>query len=199
MSDSIAPKEETKIEDKPVVEEKKTEVDYAKAAEDYRADMFKFKDRAKSLESELAKMRSESEAVERQNLERNEEWKELYEREKLAKDKAVTDLVDKTDKYIKSGKINAVVQQLGGFKKSEYSKFIEANNIDINENGTFSDESLQKEVDRVRQLYPELLKTHKATSTMPSNESVTHSPAPVSLGKMSKDQLLAQYSKVNKK
>ncbi len=190
--------EEIKTEEKQVETENKAEVDYAKAAADYKADMFKYKDKAKSVEAELAQMKAEKDATLKLNLEKNEEWKTLYQNEIAAKETAIADLKDRTTKYMNSSKINAVSQAVQ-FKKAEYAKFVNTESIEVNENGTFNADSLNKEIDRVKQLYPELLKTHSPDAKMPTDAATKHRPESKSLNKMTKDQLLAEYSKANKK
>ncbi len=168
------------------------------AMEDYKSDMFKYKERMKAAESGLKAAQAEKTALERVQLEKNEEWKVLYEREKGERELAVNELQLKSTQFVDSSKKNAVVQQLGGFKRDEYSSYIEASNIDVTENGTIDSESLSKEVERIRQTFPELLKasnTPKLPNGAPS--SVTE-PQPKTLSNMSRSDLLAQFTKSRK-
>jgi viroplasmin and RNaseH domain-containing protein len=167
-----------------------------KAVQDYKDDMFKYKERMKSAQSELEAVLAEKAALERNQLEKNEEWKVLYEREKSERESAVSELQQKSTQFMDSSKKNAVVQQLGGFKKDEYSRFIDVSNIEVTDNGTFSSESLSREVERVRQTFPELLKAFdgpKLPGGAPSPVTVKDTKVSAS---MSRADLLAQYVKL---
>ena len=168
----------------------------ASAVQDYKDDMFKYKERMKSAQAELEAVLAEKAALERNQLEKNEEWKVLYEREKSERESAVSELQQKSTQFMDSSKKNAVVQQLGGFKKDEYSRFIDVSNIEVTDNGTFSSDSLNREVERVRQTFPELLKAFdgpKLPGGAPS--PVTQKDTKVSAN-MSRADLLAQYVKL---
>lgn len=169
-----------------------------KAIQDYKDDMFKYKERMRQAESELEAIRAEKAALEKAQLEKNEEWKVLYEREKSERESAVNELQSKSKQFIDSSKKNAVVQHLGGFKKDEYAKFIDVSGIEVTESGTFSQESINKEAERLRQTFPELLKAFdgpKLPSGAPS--TVTTKEKKIDAN-MSRAELLATYSKLKK-
>lgn len=172
--------------------------DLKKALEDYKSDMFKFKERAKQAEQLAKQLQSEKEVIEREALVKKEQWKELYEKERVAKESAVKELENKSQQFVDSSKINAVVQRLGGFKKDDYAKFINASNIEVTEQGTLDETSLSAEVDRIRQLYPELLKA-SPSAVLPSEAPKPQSIKPKSLSSMSKDELRDLYSQTKTK
>ena len=170
-----------------------------KALQDYKDDMFKYKERMRQAESELEAIRAEKAALEKAQLEKNEEWKVLYEREKSEREAAVQELQSKSTQFIDSSKKNAVVQSLGGFKKDEYTKFIDVSNIEVTETGTFSDESIKREVERLRQTFPELLKSFDGPK-LPSGAPSTVTPKEKIINaNMSRAELLATYSKLKQK
>ena len=158
--------------------------------------MFKYKSRMKETEAELQSLRDAQALSEKQNLEDKEEWKLLYEREKEEKSKALGDLETKSKFFIDTSKKNAVAQKLG-FIKDSYVSFINTSNIEVNENdGTFDGDSIQREVDRIKQDFPELLKT--VTSGKMPNEAPINMGQPQNrnLGTLSSSELLDLYSKV---
>ena len=183
------------------VKEEKTDAENVKdqALQDYKADMFKYKERMRQAESELEAIRQEKAALEKNQLEKNEEWKVLYEREKSERESAVQELQQKSAQFIDSSKKNAVVQQLGGFKKDEYSKFIDVSNIEVTETGTFDSDSIGREVERIRQTFPELLRASdspKLPNTAPHQVDVKEKRVDAN---MSRSELLAAYKRLKTK
>lgn len=183
-----------KVSEKP--EEKQDDLVSKSVLEDYKKDMFKFKEKVRNTEAELQRLRDEKALMEKQSLEENEEWKLLYEREKEEKSKALNELQNKSEFFIETSKKNAVVQRLGGFKKDSYSRFIDTSKIDVSEDGTFDTDSITMEVDRLKQEFPELLKNVSSPGKMP-NEAPRNmgAPQPKKLDNMSMSELLAQYAK----
>jgi hypothetical protein len=168
------------------------------AAEGYKADMFKYKDKTKTLEAELNALRLEKEAAERERLEKNQEWESLYAKEKEAREALAASIAEKEKQFVDSAKINAVIETIGGFKKSEYNRFIDVNNLTLDEAGSINPESLAQEVNRIKQNYSELLKNEQKP-TLPNQAPAT--PAvkqALNLNDLSKEQLLALYTKTKK-
>jgi len=166
--------------------------------EDYKKDMFKNKDRAKAAEARVQQLLDEKALVEKQTLEESAQWKTLYEREKEERSKISNELTAKSDLWINSSKKNAVINQLGGFKKSEYSKFIDTSKIDELEDGTFDSDSIVREVDRIKQEFPELLIGLKTAGKMPNEApTVMGNLQDKALAGMSSQELINLYAKVN--
>ena len=183
-----------KVEEK----EQKPENDLVskKVVEEYKNDMFKYKAKMKETEAELQSLRDTQALSEKQNLEDKEEWKLLYEREKDEKAKALGDLEIKSKFFIDTSKKNAVVQKLGGFKKDSYVSFVDTSKIDVRDDGTFDSDSIQREVDRIKQDFPELLKA-TASGKMPNEAPINMGqPQNRNLGTLSSSELLDLYSKV---
>lgn len=166
--------------------EAKTEADELvskKVVDEYKNDMFKYKAKMKETEGELQKLRDAAVLAEKQSLEDKEEWKLLYEKEKEEGSKARVELENKSKFFVDTSKINSVVQKLGGFKKNEYSKFVNTSNVDVLEDGTFDRDSIAREVDRIKQEFPELLlgpKPSKMPNEAPANMAHTSTKAPSS-------------------
>jgi len=188
------------VETEVKTEETKPEELVSKSVlEDFKKDMFKYKEKARNTEMELQKLRDEKVLMEKSSLEEKEEWKLLYEREKEEKANALSDLQSKSEFFMDSSKKNAVVQRIGGFKKDSYTKFIDTSRIDVRDDGTFDEESIVREADRLKQEFPELLKASPLPGKMP-NEAASNMSAPQekNLNNMSMDELLAQYTMAKK-
>jgi len=186
-----------KVEEK--VEERTEDLVPKKVVEEYKKDLFKFKDKYRSTEEELKKLREQIALQEKASLEEKEEWKTLYEREKEAREKALSELEQKSQIFIDSSKKNAVVQRLGGFKKESYARFINTSNIEVNEDGTFNDDSLAAEVDRIKQEFPELLKMSTSTKMPNTAPQSTNGVTNIKLTELSPEQLIELYSKTKSK
>ena len=167
------------------------------AASDYKADMFRYKERMKQAETDLEAMKAEKTSLERVRLEKDEEWKTLYENERANAESAASELKAKKLQFVDSSKLNAVVQGIGGFKKDEYSRFINPANIEVNEAGTLDSASLQKEVDRIKQEFPELLQASNAPK-IPNGAPSSVTPQDRPLGTLNGAELRAMYIKSNK-
>jgi len=179
-------------------EEIKEELVSKKVAEDFKNDMFKYKDKSKELEIQLNTLKLEKDAAEQDRLEKNQEWEALYAREKQAREVLQAGIAEKEAQFVDSAKINAVIEDIGGFKKSEYNKFIEVSNITIEENGSINQLSLATEVDRIKQNYSELLKSEQKP-TLPNGAPAKQTAVgPKDLSELSTTELLTLYSKTKK-
>ncbi len=181
-------------------EEKKEELVSQRVVDEYKNDMFKYKAKMRETEAELQKLKDNSTLLEKQSLEEKEEWKLLYEREKEEKSRALGELEQKSSFFIDTSKKNAVVLQLGGFKKSSYVSFVNPASIEVKEDGTFDEDSITREVDRIKQEFPELIKAASSPGKMP-NEAATNfsnSSQDKKLNTLSGQELLDLYAKVNK-
>ena len=139
-------------------QESSNEVVSKKAYSEVSKDMLKYKQEMKALQAQLAQVQADKEAADTAQLQEKEEWHQLY---KIAETKLST-LAQERDaernKFITFHKVNAVVEKLGGFKKPEYTKFIDTNAIEIDENGSVIEDTVLSQVERIRKEYPELIK-----------------------------------------
>lgn len=122
-------------------------------------DMHKYKSKMKEFQGVIEALKIEKEQNEQQKLVEQNKWQDLYKKseEKL---KALTSQRDsERNKFIDSHKKNAVIQALGGFKRSDYSRFVDVSQVDLAEDGTVNEDSVQAEVSRIRKEFPELLKS----------------------------------------
>lgn len=169
MSDSIDNKVVEKIE---VSGEVKDELVSKSVVDDYKKDLFKFKDKFKESEARVQALLDEKALKEKKELTDAGEWKLLFEQEKIEKTNALSELQSKSDFFIDTSKRNAIIQKIGSFKKDSYASFIDTASISVNEDGTFNADQIAAEVDRLKQGFSELINgTQK--SPMPNEAALT--------------------------
>lgn len=121
-------------------------------------DMHASKAAQKELKARLDAVTAEVEAKEKASLYEQEKWKELYQSTDKKLTKVLTEQETDRSKLVEVHKKNAVVEQLGGFKKPEYVKFVNMSAVEMDDSGNISPESIAAEVQRLRKEYPELIK-----------------------------------------
>ena len=139
-----------------------------KAYKEVSDDMFKYKNKLKETEALLNQMAAEKEAASIQSLKENEQWKTLYEKNQAHLDALEATRAQEKDQFVNYHKKQAVLKELGGFKKDEYTNFINVSSIELDDEGNVSPVSLVAEVNRIKQSYPELIKSAPANN-LPSN------------------------------
>lgn len=145
-----------------------TEVVSKEAYSKVSADMHKFKKAAKDYEMQLSQIKAEQEAKLKAELEEKEDWKRLYQTSEEKLKSLHNEYTLERSKFVDSHKVNAVIQSLGGFKKSEYNRFIDVSKIETKEDGSIDDVSVNAEVERIKKEYPELIK-QKSVTPLPSD------------------------------
>lgn len=156
-----------------VITEPKVEVEEDKyvsksAYEEVKKDMFTFKTAKKDLEEKLKQIQAEKEELETSKLMEKEQWKQLYETEANKRKEMESIRLKEKNQFIDYHKKNAVISKIGGFKRDEYNSFIDVSKVEIDESGNILADSLEGEVTRIKQLYPELIKTSNSHS-LPSD------------------------------
>ena len=159
--------EQARIDAEKEANKEKTHSD--KAFRQVSDDMHKYKGALKDQEAENIKLRQRLDDIERSNLEQKEQFKDLYEAERSRNDELEKSMDEKNIKFLNSQKLSAVKEKLGQFKKPEYNKFIDTNKIVVDTDGQIDMSTVEREVDRLKKEYPELIKV-KASSTMPSEQ-----------------------------
>jgi chromosome segregation ATPase len=129
-----------------------------KAYKEVSADLHKFKSQARELNAQLQAIKADQEARDKAVLEEQQKWSELYKRSESKLSQLQAERQQEREQFVESHKRNSVIQQLGGFKKEAYSKFIDSSKIEIFEDGSINPESVELEVARLRKEYPELIK-----------------------------------------
>lgn len=161
MIDSI---NEVEIEETVEVKE---EFVSKKAYSDVSSDMHKFKNKLKETEAKLNELQAKEEITKKQALQEQGKWEELYKKTQEQLDGVQSIRKQESDKFVDYHKMNAVLNQVGGFKRDEYNKFVDLKNVAMNEDGSIEESSLISEVQRIKQAYPELIKG-STLSVLPS-------------------------------
>ena len=135
-----------------------------KAYQEVSTDMHKYKSELNETKAKLNELLSIQEAKEKEALEEQGRWEELY---KQAQDKLTTlqsERDQERNRFVEYHKRNSVLQKLGGFKRDEYNKFVDIENVKLRDDGSIDEDSISAEIDRIKQNYPELIKTSSPTS-----------------------------------
>ena len=159
-------KEEVKVGVKK--EEVKEEFVSKKAYSEVASDMHKYKSELKDIKAKLNQLNAEKEAEKNEQLAEQGRWEELYKKQSEDMNRLKQEKSADQDKFIGFHKKNSVLQKVGGFKRDEYNKFINVDAINLNDDGSIDEVSMNLEIDRIRQTYPELLKT-SASNKLPNN------------------------------
>lgn len=183
------------VQDKEVSEQQ----DYVskKAYQEVSTDMHKYKQAMKELQAKLNEFEAEKEAMKRDELTKQEKWKELSDSYKKQLEKLQSERQDEKQKFVNFHKTNAFLENVPLAKK-EFIKFVNLDEIKIDDKGNIDSDNLKKISDSFKQQYPELLKVNN-TSRLPSDAPNTDGLKTKNLQEMSRDELLKLFSKVNKK
>lgn len=161
------------IKDKKQNEEgsaEKEEFVSRKAYQEVSQDMHKYKKQLKEVEAKLNEYQAKIETTEKEKLEEQERWKELYQKEKEARTSIEQSYQKDRENFLSVHKKQAVKDALGGFKRPEYSSFIDASKVEFNEDGTLDKQSVEAEVQRIKENYPEIIKQEQKRE-LPNNEA----------------------------
>jgi len=125
----------------------------------------------KKLQKEFEKIKADSEQRKTQELETQQRYKELYESVQTEKAQLEDKVKEHETRWQDAIKINAFNETLGETRKidSKYLGFIDTSKIIIDADTNKVDPvSVQKEVDRVTNVYPEIVRS-TVTNTMPNS------------------------------
>lgn len=136
----------------------------AKIYESTKSDMLKYKSEVKELKSRLAQFDADREAEKKAQMLENKQYEKLYKQTEEKLKTLQQERQDERIKFIDGHKVNAAVQAIGGFKKPEYTRFINKDAIQLNEDGSVDQASLESEVARIKKEYTELVKAQEAPS-----------------------------------
>lgn len=120
-------------------------------------DMMRYKKEAKDFSAQLEAEKISRTAIEQAQLEEKGEFKSLYEKNELEKIKLAQEVKDQGERFLNFHLRNQVIEKLGGLKNPAYNSFIKVENLVV-ENGAATAESVQAEVDRIKQELPEIIK-----------------------------------------
>ena len=181
------PKDDIDLVNPPKVDVPKDKMYSEKEFRGVSDDMHKFKGMVKELTVTIEGMSNEKKEDARKALEKNEQYKELYETE-LANNESLKQKIEKKDNdFLNAEKLSAVKDKLGQFKKPKYDKFIDTSRIIMDNDGHVDETTVDNEVKRLKAEYPELIKV-KSSSRLPDEAPESGEVIPTPLKKMTKEQ-----------
>lgn len=156
------------------------------AYEEVSKDMHKFKSKAKDAEARIAEYEAKLKTIEEQKLKDEKRYQELYEREKQERERA--EGVRKKDRelYLRGLKMSALKAELGNIK-DVYLNHAALNEIEVNEDGSLSSESVREVANKFRQEHPQLI-------PMEASGNITNFASPTSFNSSSKAKTLQDMS-----
>lgn len=194
MPDPIIVSDDGKTEEESVEGNVSVET-YKRVLKQRKAD----REKAKALEEENNALKAERETAENAKLAEANEYKKLYETEKKKREETESKLSEMSNKQVTDAKTKALSEALGGLKKSEYLKFADLSQIQMNDDGTVEGDSLATVVTVFRTNYPELVPI-KGKDTLPNMAPKGYIPPPVKpLSEMTQEELRNVYKNVRAK
>ncbi len=151
----VSKPEESKAVD--ASEQKQEEFVKRSAYENVSSDMHKFKSKAKDSAARVAELEAKIKTEEESRLKEQNDWKQLYEREKQEKDDLKSVGEQQREEYVRTVKLSALKSELGGNVKDQYLQFAEVDGVQLNEDGTLNSDSVQLVANKFRQEHPTLV------------------------------------------
>jgi hypothetical protein len=166
--------------------ETKEEFVRRQAYEEVNKDMHKFKSRAKEAEAKAAEAEAKLKAIEEDRLKQEQKYQELYEREKKQREQEAIARKKDRDLYLRGLKLAALKAELGNVRE-EYLSHAAIDEIEVQENGSLSSDSVRSVANKFRQDHPSLI---------PQNVSgnITSYASPTSFNSTSKVKTIGEMS-----
>jgi len=158
-----------------------------KAYEEVSKDMHKYKSKVRDTEAALTEAQAKLKAIEEQKLKDLQKWEELYNREKQEKEELANVREKDRQLYLRSTKLHALKQELGGKVKDVYLNHANLDGIEINEDGTLSSESILRVANQFRQDFPEVI-------PQSGSSNMTNNAAPTQFEKTSTDKPISEMT-----
>lgn len=159
----------------------------ATAYKEVSSDMHKFKSRAKEAEAKAQELELRLKAIEEENAIKKQEFEKLWKTEKAEKERIEQERKRDKELYLRSVKLSALKNELGGNVKDEYLTFANIDAIELREDGTLSSESVQSVANSFRQAHPGLI-------AQDSSVNITGSPAASRVVNEKREKTLAEMS-----
>lgn len=186
-------KEEIKEEKK--IEEVKEEFVSKKAYGEVSSDMHRYKAELKDTKAMLSQLRADADSAKNEKLAEEGKWEDLYKNQSTKMEKLEAERTKEQNDVVNFHKKNSVLNSIGGFKNDEYNTFIKSDNINVNEDGSLDRVSLDAEIDRIRQTYPELLKSG-TSQKLPNNAPIESNIGEKGYSDLSQDEKEAYKRKL---
>lgn len=192
------------VQDQPNVEstsqQEKDEFVRRQAYEEVSADMHKFKQRAKEAAAKASEYEAKLKSIEEQKLKDQEEWQKLYEQERQQREQLESSVQSEKERYLNSVKLAALKSELGGKVKDVYLQHANLNDIEFNEDGSLSPESVARVANQFREEHSVLIPSesnNNITNQAPMSGN-THAPKEKSLSEMSFEEKAAHLKSLKK-
>lgn len=134
-----------------------------KAFSEVTMDMHKYKEQLKQAQAALNQLKAEKDLQDIEEKKQKEQWEELYKSESSKREQLERERSEERNKFLNYHKKQAVISKIGGFKRDEYSSFINVDSVQVDDNGNVVSESLDAEINRIKQNFPDLLKASAGT------------------------------------
>lgn len=162
------------------------------AYEDVTKDMHKYKAKVRDTEAKLNEYATKLKAIEEQKLKDQEKWQELYEREKNERERLTQERENDKNLYLRSVKMSALKQELGGQVKDEYLSFADLDSIELKEDGSLSSDSVHAVANDFRQNHPGLVSSN-------SNSGITSVASPTNSAVQTKETKSLEQMSIEEK
>lgn len=172
----------------------------AKAYKEVTSDMHKFKDRYREAEAKANELEQRLKAIEEEKLKEQQRFEELYEREKAERERIAQEKERERELYLRSVKISALKNELGGKVNDKYLSFADIDSIELREDGTLSSESVQSVANAFRQEHPGLIAEDSSVNITgsPAAKGVVTEQREKTLDNMSKEEKIALLAELKK-
>lgn len=170
MSDNASSVKDENV-DVESIQPTKEEYVAKKAYEEVTRDMHKFKSKLRDVEAAKSEYEAKLKSIEEQKLMEEKRWEELYAKEKAEKEQLAQVREKDRQLYLRSTKLHALKQELGGKVKDIYLSHANLEGIEINDDGSLSSESVLRVANEFRQNFPEVI-------PQSSNATMTNTAAP---------------------
>ena len=133
---------------------------------DFQTDMHKYKTLYKDAQAQLEAVKAEQALADERKLEEQNQWKTLYEKQKLEADTIRKSSTEKEQKLIKMQKLNAIKSKVS-LHSDDLLSFVNLDNIELDDNGLPTKDSLDREIEAFKQKHPYAIKK-VASGVVPS-------------------------------
>lgn len=170
------------------------------AYEEVSKDMHKFKNRAKEEAAKANEYEAKLKAIEEDRLKQQEEWQTLYEKERQQREQLESSVQQEKENYLRSVKLAALKSELGGQVRDEYLSFARLNEIEFNDEGALSPDSVASVANKFREEHSVLIPANnnsEITNQAPMSAG-THAPKEKTLAEMSFEEKSALLKNLKK-
>lgn len=166
----------------------KEQVVSKKAYEEVSRDMHKNKQKAKELEAQLNELTTQLKVQEEAKMLEEKRYKELYEKTQAEIEEERRRATEKEQQYMRSVKVSALQQELGGNINSKYLSFANLDSVSIKDDGSVDSESLREVANEFRKEHGQLIPKSDNTQITGHSPSNLDNFNPKSVNEMSHEE-----------